>query len=36
MGAKGFWISLIIGLSVAALLLGTRLRKVGQWSQTEG
>ncbi len=26
-GAKGFWISLIIGLSVAAALLGIRLRK---------
>jgi MATE family multidrug resistance protein len=35
MGAKGFWISLIIGLSVAALLLGTRLRKVGQWGREE-
>ena len=33
MGARGFWISLIIGLSVAALLLGTRLHKVGQWGQ---
>ena len=31
MGAKGFWISLIIGLSVAAVLLSARLRKVGQW-----
>lgn len=30
LGAKGFWISLIIGLSVAAILLGLRLRKVGQ------
>lgn len=30
MGAKGFWISLIVGLSVAAVLLGSRLRKVGQ------
>jgi MATE family multidrug resistance protein len=29
MGARGFWISLIIGLSVAAILLGLRLRKVG-------
>lgn len=29
LGAKGFWISLIIGLSVAAVLLGIRLRKVG-------
>lgn len=28
MGAKGFWISLIIGLSVAAILLGARLRRV--------
>ena len=27
-GAKGFWLSLIIGLSVAAVLLGLRLRKV--------
>jgi MATE family multidrug resistance protein len=35
MGAKGFWISLIIGLSVAALLLGTRLRKVGRWGREE-
>jgi len=33
MGAKGFWISLIIGLSVAALLLGSRLHKVGRWGQ---
>ena len=30
MGAKGFWISLIVGLSLAALLLGTRLRKVSR------
>ncbi len=30
LGAKGFWISLIVGLSIAALLLGSRLRKVGQ------
>lgn len=30
LGAKGFWISLIVGLSIAALLLGIRLRKVGQ------
>ena len=29
LGAKGFWISLIVGLSIAAALLGTRLRKVG-------
>lgn len=29
LGAKGFWISLIVGLSIAAVLLGTRLRKVG-------
>lgn len=29
LGAKGFWISLIIGLTVAAILLGLRLRKVG-------
>ncbi len=28
MGARGFWISLIIGLSVAALLLLSRLRRV--------
>jgi Na+-driven multidrug efflux pump len=28
MGARGFWISLIIGLSVAALLLGSRLLRV--------
>jgi len=28
MGARGFWISLIIGLSVAALLLGSRLYRV--------
>lgn len=28
MGAKGFWISLIIGLSIAAILLGARLRRV--------
>jgi len=28
MGAKGFWISLIIGLSIAAILLGGRLRRV--------
>ncbi|MCK5913701.1 MAG: MATE family efflux transporter [Desulfuromusa sp.] len=28
LGAKGFWISLIIGLSVAAILLGARLYKV--------
>lgn len=30
LGAKGFWISLIIGLSVAAVLLGIRLHKVTQ------
>ncbi len=30
LGAKGFWISLIIGLSVAAVLLGIRLLKVGR------
>ncbi len=30
MGAKGFWISLIVGLSVAAVLLGLRLRRVGR------
>ena len=29
LGAKGFWISLIIGLSIAAVLLGIRLRKIG-------
>jgi MATE family multidrug resistance protein len=29
LGPKGFWISLIVGLSIAAVLLGTRLRKVG-------
>lgn len=28
MGAKGFWISLIVGLSIAAILLGARLRRV--------
>ena len=28
LGARGFWISLIIGLSVAALLLGSRLLRV--------
>lgn len=28
MGAKGFWISLVIGLSIAAILLGGRLRRV--------
>ncbi len=30
MGAKGFWLSLIVGLSIAAVLLGIRLRKVGR------
>lgn len=30
MGAKGFWISLIVGLSIAALLLGIRLLKVAK------
>ncbi|MCK4503778.1 MAG: MATE family efflux transporter, partial [Desulfuromonadales bacterium] len=30
LGAKGFWISLIIGLSVAAILLGIRLHKVSR------
>lgn len=30
MGAKGFWVSLIVGLSVAALLLGVRLFKIGK------
>jgi len=33
MGARGFWISLIIGLSIAAVLLGARLHKVGQRGQ---
>ena len=33
MGARGFWISLIIGLTVAAVLLGSRLYKVGRWGQ---
>ncbi len=33
MGARGFWISLIIGLSVAAVLLSARLHKVGRWDQ---
>jgi MATE family multidrug resistance protein len=35
LGAKGFWISLIVGLSIAAVLLGARLRKVGnrEWSE---
>jgi MATE family multidrug resistance protein len=28
LGPKGFWMSLIVGLSIAAVLLGTRLRKV--------
>ena len=28
LGARGFWVSLIIGLSVAALLLGSRLLRV--------
>ncbi|MEN9465918.1 MAG: hypothetical protein RL217_2099 [Pseudomonadota bacterium] len=28
MGAQGFWIGLILGLTVAAILLGLRLRKV--------
>ena len=28
LGARGFWISLIVGLSIAALLLGERLRRV--------
>ena len=30
LGAKGFWISLIIGLSVAAVLLGLRLYRVSR------
>lgn len=30
LGAQGFWISLIVGLSVAALLLGFRLRKIAR------
>ncbi len=30
MGAKGFWISLIVGLSITAPLLGMRLVKVGK------
>ncbi|WP_321365482.1 MATE family efflux transporter [uncultured Desulfuromusa sp.] len=30
LGAKGFWLSLLIGLSVAAILLGLRLRKVAR------
>lgn len=29
-GARGFWTSLIVGLSVAALLLGLRLRRVSR------
>lgn len=29
LGPKGFWISLIVGLSIAAVLLGARLQKVG-------
>jgi len=33
MGAKGFWISLIIGLSIAAILLNLRLRKVSRRDQ---
>lgn len=28
MGARGFWISLIVGLSIAAILLGVRLKSV--------
>jgi MATE family multidrug resistance protein len=35
LGAKGFWISLIVGLSIAAVLLGTRLRKVGHKREAE-
>ena len=34
MGARGFWISLIIGLSVAALLLGSRLLRVERRRQS--
>ena len=30
MGAQGFWTGLILGLTVAAILLGLRLRKVSQ------
>ena len=30
LGARGFWISLIVGLSIAALLLGERLRRVAR------
>ncbi len=30
MGAKGFWLSLTVGLSIAAVLLGIRLRKIGR------
>jgi MATE family multidrug resistance protein len=33
MGARGFWISLIIGLSIAALLLGSRLLRVERQRQ---
>ncbi|MCD6582849.1 MAG: MATE family efflux transporter [Desulfuromusa sp.] len=35
LGAKGFWISLIIGLSVAAVLLGIRLRRVAYRKRVE-
>lgn len=34
LGAKGFWISLIIGLSVAAVLLGFRLHRVSRKEKT--
>lgn len=34
LGAKGFWISLIVGLSIAAVLLGVRLRQVGRRAET--
>lgn len=34
MGAKGFWVSLIVGLSVAAVLLGARLLKVSRKAST--
>lgn len=30
MGAQGFWLSLTVGLSIAALLLGLRLRRVAR------
>lgn len=34
LGAKGFWISLIIGLSIAAILLGIRLYKISHREKT--